>query len=127
MRQASRWLIVVFATLALTSITSITSIDVARGDDDADPTALMMGGTGMPVARTDWMGSLLHDYIEPATGTSYTAVGVDYPAGLPVDHTVQIGLADLQAAIGELQAADPDQPYLVAGYSLSALIAVELK
>ncbi|MEZ0362705.1 PE-PPE domain-containing protein [Mycobacterium sp. pUA109] len=124
MRQASRGVSVVFATLTFASLTSIAA---AQAEDDADLTALMMGGTGMPVARADWMDSLLADYIDPATGTSYTPVGVDYPAGLPVDHTVQLGLTDLHAAMDQLQAADPGQPYLVAGYSLSALIAVELK
>ena len=124
MRQSSQGFIVMCAALASTAIGSLPA---ASADGDTDPTALIMGGTGMPVARADWMNSLLADYIEPATGNSYTPVSVDYPAGLPVDHTVQIGLADLQAAIDQLQTSDPGQPLLVAGYSLSALIAVELK
>jgi len=123
-RQASRCLIIVFAAL---SFIPIGSLAVSRADNDAGSTALMMGGTGMPVARVDWMDSLLTDYIEPATGNSYTPVGVDYPAGLPVNHNIQIGLADLRAVIDQLQASNPGEPFLVSGYSLSALIAVELK
>lgn len=100
----------------------------ARAEPDAGAlNALMMGGTGMPVARVQWMDSILRDYIEPATGNSYTPIGVEYPAGLPVDGTVQIGLSDLRDAMAQLQATAPDAPYLIEGYSLSALVAVELK
>lgn len=107
---------------------STTAVAVSPADPDADTvTALMMGGTGMPVLRMQWMESILADYIEPATGASYAPIGVDYPAGLPVDHTVRIGLTDLQAAMAQQQASDPGAPYLIEGYSLSALIAVELK
>ena len=85
----------------------------------------MMGGTGMPVPSSEWMDSIIDDYIDPATGASYTAQVVPTPANLPVDLSVDDGLADLQTAMAAQQLADPGAPYVVEGYSMSALIAVD--
>jgi hypothetical protein len=114
-------------TLALFTLPALTSmLPVARADDPDDAlNALMMGGTGMPTPSTEWMDSIISEYIDPATGGSYTPVVVTTPANLPVDLSVANGLTDLQAAMLTQQAADPGAPYVIEGYSMSALIGVD--
>jgi PE-PPE domain len=118
-------LITAASTIVLT-LAAMTLAPQARADDPDDILhALMMGGTGMPVPSSEWMDSIIDDYIEPATGASYTAQVVPTPANLPVDLSVHDGLADLQAAMAAQQLAEPGAPYVIEGYSMSALIAVE--
>jgi hypothetical protein len=90
--------------------------------DDAD--ALMMGGTGMLTPDVSWMDSIITDYLDPATGNTYTAVPVTTPETFPVAPSIAAGLADLQAAMDQQQAADPGAPYIVEGYSQSTWIVV---
>ena len=112
--------------MTLLALVAVISVPVAKADDpDAELNALMMGGTGMPVPSSEWMDSIINDYIDPATGTDYTAQVVPTPANLPVDLSVQNGLADLQTAMATQQLADPGAPYVIEGYSMSALIAVD--
>ena len=114
------------AATTLLALMAITSAPTSKADDPDDAlNALMMGGTGMPVPSSEWMDSIINDYIDPATGASYTAQVVPTPANLPVDLSVQDGLADLQTAMAAQQLADPGAPYVVEGYSMSALIAVD--
>ena len=61
------------------------------------------------------------DYIDPATGGNYTPVLVPTPESLAIT-SVPTGLADLQAAMAQQPA---NQPYLVEGYSQSAVIAID--
>ena len=112
------------APMTLLALVAVISVPVAKADDpDAELNALMMGGTGMPVPSSEWMDSIINDYIDPATGADYTAQVVPTPANLPVDLSVQNGLADLQTAMATQQLADPGAPYVIEGYSMSALIA----
>ena len=99
---------------------------VAQADDPGDGlNALIMGGTGMPTPGSQWVDSMITDYIDPATGNSYNPVVVTTPEALPVDHTVAEGLTDLQTAMAAQQAGRSRAPYVIAGYSQSALIAVD--
>jgi hypothetical protein len=96
--------------------------------DDTDPlNALMVGGTFQPTPSVPWMDSIITDYIDPATGNSYTPVPVTTPETVPLDPSLQTGLADLQAAMTQQQAADPGAPYLVEGYSQSAILVADEK
>ena len=91
---------------------------IARADDADDPlTALMMGGSGMPTPSEFWQDTIITDYIDPATGGNYTPVLVPTPESF-ASTSVPTGLADLQAAMGQQPA---DTPYLVEGYSQSAV------
>ena len=83
----------------------------------------MMGGTTAPTPSEFWQDTIVTDYIDPATGANYTPVLVPTPESL-ASTSVPIGLADLQAAMGQQPA---DTPYLVEGYSQSAQIAVDEK
>jgi hypothetical protein len=75
----------------------------------------------MPTPSEFWQATIITDYIDPATGGNYTPVLVPTPESF-ASTSVPTGLADLQAAMGQ-QAAD--QPYLVEGYSQSAVIAID--
>jgi PE-PPE domain len=123
-RQRRRLVSVLFLLVAAAALT--ISVPVAQADDPNDGlNALIMGGTGMPTPGSLWVDSIITDYINPATGNSYNPVVVTTPEALPVDHTVAEGLTDLQAAMTTQQLADPGAPYVIAGYSQSALIAVD--
>lgn len=114
------------ASMTLLAFITIIAVPVAKADDPDDVlNALMMGGTGMPVPSSEWMDSIITDYLDPATGASYTALVVPTPEAAPIDSSVQTGLTDLQQAMAQQQVADPGQPYLIEGYSQSALIAVD--
>ena len=117
---------VTLAATTLLALMAIISAPASKADDPDDAlNALMMGGTGMPMPSSEWMDSIINDYIDPATGASYTAQVVPTPANLPVDLSVHDGLADLQTAMAAQQLADPGAPYVIEGYSMSALIAVD--
>jgi PE-PPE domain len=106
--------------------TSMISVPVSRADT-ADQTlnALMMGGTFQPTPSASWTDSIINDYLDPATGDSYTGVAVTTPETVPLAPSLQGGLADLQAAMAHQQATDPGAPYLIEGYSQSALIPID--
>ncbi|WP_196805164.1 PE-PPE domain-containing protein [Mycobacterium sp. UM_WGJ] len=93
----------------------------AHADSPEDAlTALVMGGTFMPTPSQRWQEAIVSDYIDPATGGTYTPVTVPYPAS-GASTSIPTGLANLQAAMAQ----QPDgRPYLVSGYSQSAQIAV---
>jgi hypothetical protein len=115
------------ASMLLLTLMSTTSIAIARADNPNDPlNALMMGGTIAPTPSEFWQDTIITDYIDPATGDNYTPVLVPTPESL-ASTSISTGLADLQAAMAHQQAANPGQPYLVEGYSQSALIAVDEK
>jgi hypothetical protein len=124
-RPAGRYLIIaLFAAVSTTflALMSMISAPISRADDPDDAlTALMMGGSGMPTPSEFWQNGIITDYIDPATGGNYTPVLVPTPESF-ASTSVPTGLADLQAAMGQ-QAAD--QPYLVEGYSQSAVIAID--
>jgi PE-PPE domain len=114
------------ASMMLLALTSMMSGPVSRADNlDETLNALMMGGTFQPTPSAQWMDSIINDYLDPATGASYTGVAVTTPETVPLAPSLQGGLADLQAAMAQQQAADPGAPYLIEGYSQSALIAVD--
>jgi PE-PPE domain len=113
------------ASMMLLAVTSMMSGPVSRADNlDETLNALMMGGTFQPTPTAQWMDSIINDYLDPA-GASYTGVAVTTPETVPLAPSLQGGLADLQAAMAQQQAADPGAPYLIEGYSQSALIAVD--
>lgn len=113
------------ASLALLAFSGAAPV---RADSPEGPlTALMMGGTGQPTPSSQWMNAIVSDYLSPATGNSYNPVAVTTPEGLPVDSSVRAGLAALQAAMADQQARHPGQPYLIEGFSQSALIAIDEK
>ncbi len=97
---------------------------VAQADGfDGTLNALMMGGTGMPTPSQAWRDAIITDYINPATGGDYTSVLVPTPESF-ASTSVPTGLANLQDAIAAQLAAHPGQPFVVQGYSQSAMIAV---
>jgi hypothetical protein len=105
--------------------TSMISVPVSRADaPDETLNALMMGGTFQPTPSAQWMDSIVADYLDPATGASYTGVAVTTPETVPLAPSLEGGLADLQAAMAQQQAIDPGAPYLIEGYSQSAVLAV---
>jgi hypothetical protein len=119
-------LVSILCAVAAATLAAQISCSTARADDsDAPLIALMMGGTGMPTPSTEWMDSIINEYIDPATGGDYAPVVVTTPANLPVDLSVSTGLSDLQEAISQQQLADPNAPFVIEGYSMSALIAVD--
>jgi PE-PPE domain len=110
----------------LPTLTSMVFVPVSRADNpDQTLNALMMGGTFQPTPSEQWMDSIINDYLDPATGASYTGVPVTTPESVPLAPSLDGGLADLQAAVAHQQATDPGAPYLIDGYSQSALIAVD--
>jgi hypothetical protein len=110
------------ASMTLLALMSMISVPISRADDSDDAlTALMMGGSGMPTPSEFWQDGIITDYIDPATGGNYTPVLVPTPESF-ASTSVPTGLADLQAAMGQQPA---DQPYLVEGYSQSAVIAID--
>ncbi|MGO8965663.1 MAG: PE-PPE domain-containing protein [Mycobacterium sp.] len=124
-RPAGRYLIIaLFAAVSTTFLALMSMIwaPTSRADDPDDAlTALMMGGSGMPTPSEFWQNGIITDYIDPATGGNYTPVLVPTPESF-ASTSVPTGLADLQAAMGQQGA---DQPYLVEGYSQSAVIAID--
>ena len=124
-RPAGRYLIIaLFAAVSTTFLALMSMIwaPISRADDPDDAlTALMMGGSGMPTPSEFWQDGIITDYIDPATGGNYTPVLVPTPESF-ASTSVPTGLGDLQAAMGQQGA---DQPYLVEGYSQSAVIAID--
>jgi hypothetical protein len=114
-----------FFLAALFACTPITlMLPIARADEAGDPLdALMMGGTATPTPSEFWQDTIVTDYIDPATGQNYNPVMVPTPETLS-STTIQVGLADLQAAMAQQPAG---QPFVVEGYSQSAYIVVAEK
>jgi hypothetical protein len=109
----------------LLGLTSTTSIAISRADNPDDAlNALMMGGSGMPTPSEFWQDTIITDYIDPATGGNYTPVLVPTPESFS-STSVSTGLADLQAAMEQQQMNYPGDPYLVEGYSQSAVITID--
>ncbi|MGA8330488.1 MAG: PE-PPE domain-containing protein [Mycobacterium sp.] len=100
-----------------------TSVPIVRADEPDTLDALMMGGSLMPTPSEFWQDTIITDYIDPATGVDYTPVLVPTPES-SASTSLQVGLADLQAAMAQQPA---NQPYLVEGFSQSAQIAVDEK
>jgi hypothetical protein len=129
-RRAGWLALFVTALLVLTwsALAAATIVAPASRADGSDATlnALIMGGTGMPTPSQAWRDSIITDYINPATGGDYTPVLVPTPESF-ASTSVPTGLADLQAAIAAQQAAQPGIPFVVAGYSQSAMIGVQEK
>ena len=126
MRRSLMLALFAVVPMILPALMSMVSVPISKADNPDDAlNALMMGGTGMPTPSTEWMDSIISEYIDPATGGSYTPVVVTTPANLPVDLSVANGLTDLQAAMAQQQLADPGAPYVIEGYSMSALIGVD--
>jgi hypothetical protein len=97
---------------------------VAQADGPDGPlNALMMGGTGMPTPSQAWRDAIITDYINPATGGDYTSVLVPTPESF-ASTSVPAGLANLQDTIAAQLATQPGRPFLVEGYSQSAMIAI---
>jgi PE-PPE domain len=121
-RQSRRSVAVsLFAGAATLPLALMISAPIARADPDDSLTALMMGGSGMPTPSEFWQDGIIADYIDPATDGNYTPLLVPTPESFG-STSVATGLADLQAAMGEQPA---DTPYLVEGYSQSAVIAID--
>jgi hypothetical protein len=113
------------ASMMLLALMSMFSVPISRADNPDDAlNALMIGGTTMPTPSEAWQDTIITDYIDPATGGNYTPVLVPTPESLAIT-SVPTGLADLQAAIAAQQLSDPGEPFLVEGYSQSAVITVE--
>lgn len=112
-----------FLPMLLCGATVLFGSPVAPAHADAPDdalTALIMGGTFMPTPNQRWQDAIVADYIDPATGDTYTPVMVPYPAS-GASTSIPTGLANLQAAMAQ---QPHSQPYLVSGYSQSAQIAV---
>jgi hypothetical protein len=126
-RQFGRFLIIALLAGASMVLVALMSAPISRADNPDDTlNALMMGGTTAPTPSEFWQDTIVTDYIDPTTGQNYTPVLVPTPESLS-STSVPIGLADLQNAMAQQQAADPGQPYLVEGYSQSAEIVVDEK
>ncbi|MEB3062890.1 PE-PPE domain-containing protein [[Mycobacterium] zoologicum] len=105
-------------------VSAVFCAPLAWADSTDGPlNALMMGGTGMPTPSQAWRDAIITDYINPATGGDYTSVLVPTPESF-ASHSVPTGLANLQDAIAAQLAAQPGRPFVVEGYSQSAMIAV---
>lgn len=118
---------VFIASLMLLAWASMMATPPSRADSqDEALNALMMGGSGMPTPGVAWRDAIITDYIEPATGHAYTSVLVPTPESF-ASTSVADGLAALQAAMAGQQIDHPDQPFLVEGYSQSAVIAIDEK
>ena len=116
------------ASMTLLALMSTISVPVSKADDPDDAlNALMMGGTGQQTPQQSWMDSIIDNYFTPATGNSYIGVAVTTPEGLSIDHSIQVGLADLQAAMAQQEANYPGDPFLVSAYSQSTAILTEEK
>lgn len=103
--------------------------------------ALIMTGTDMHSIDPTWVSLAVDDYITPTLGGLYTAIPLPTPAefwpfgGLwdeTLDDSVAEGTAVLTAAIVETRAqheaeGSPDIPFVVFGYSQSAIIITEEK
>ncbi|WP_052956798.1 PE-PPE domain-containing protein [Mycolicibacter heraklionensis] len=109
------------AAMALLAWAPVAPAGVARAEGPLN--ALMMGGTGMPTPSQAWRDAIIADYINPSTGGDYTSVLVATPESF-ASPSVPTGLANLQDAIAAQLIAHPDQPFVVEGYSQSAMIAV---
>jgi PE-PPE domain len=83
----------------------------------------MMGGTAMPTPSEFWQDTIVTDYIDPATGETYTPLVVATPESA-ASTSLQDGLDELQTAMSQQPA---NLPYLVEGYSQSAQIAIDEK
>lgn len=97
---------------------------------------LIMTGTDMHSVDPTWVSLAVEDYITPTLGGQYTAIPLLTPAefwpfgGLwdeTLDGSVAEGTAVLTAAIAETRArheseGSPDVPFVVFGYSQSAII-----
>jgi hypothetical protein len=129
-RRVGRSLIIVLfagASMMVLALTSMISVPVSRADNPDEPlNALMMGGLGWPTPSAAWMDAIITDYIDPATGGHYTPLPVLTPESF-ASTSISTGLANLQAAMTHQQAVDPGQPYVVEGYSESAIIATDEK
>jgi PE-PPE domain len=121
-RQTCRSLIIALFACAPMALMALMA-PIAKADDDP-LTALMMGGSGMPTPSEFWQDTIVTDYIDPATGGDYTPLLVPTPESFS-STSVSTGLADLQAAIAAQQLNDPGDPFLVEGYSQSAVITVD--
>lgn len=77
----------------------------------------------MPTPSEFWQDTIITDYIDPATGDSYTPLMVPTPESA-ASTALSVGLANLQAAMAQQPA---NLPYLVEGYSQSAQIAIDEK
>jgi hypothetical protein len=108
--------------VSVLTVTSTVATTVRLAAD-----ALMMTGTGTQTPSQAFMKALISDYIDPATGGSYTGQAVSTPETLPLNTSMDSGLSDLAAAMAAEQTAHPGQPFLIEGYSQSALIAIEEK
>lgn len=118
---------VFIASLMLLAWASMMATPPSRADSqDEALNALMMGGSGMPTPGAAWRGAIIADYVEPATGHEYTPVLVPTPESF-ASTSVADGLAALQTAMAGQQTDHPDQPFLVEGYSQSAVIAIDEK
>jgi hypothetical protein len=85
--------------------------------------ALVMDGTTFPTPSPGFVQSAVNDFIVPTVGGSYTGIAVTTPEqAVGINQSVQDGLANLQAAMAQQQQTDPGQPYVVFGYSQSAVI-----
>ncbi len=127
-RRLSRFAIIMLlggASMLLLAWESM--ISVARADNpDEVLNALMMGGTTMPTPSPHWLDTIVTDYIDPTTGGNYVPVLVPTPES-GSSTSIATGLADLQAAMTSQQLHFPGLPYLVEGYSQSAVISVDEK
>jgi hypothetical protein len=83
----------------------------------------MMGGSLMPTPSEFWQDTIVTDYIDPATGGTYTPLLVPTPESA-ASTSLQDGLDELQTAMSQQPA---NVPYLVEGYSQSAQIAIDEK
>lgn len=105
-------------------VSAVFCAPLAWADSTDGPlNALMMGGTGMPTPSQAWRDAIITDYINPATGGDYTSVLVPTPESF-ASTSVPTGLANLKDAIAAQLAAQPGRPFVVEGYSQSAMIAV---
>ena len=113
------------ALVAGVSIVWVFSAATARADDCVGDSlnALMMGGTAMPTPSEFWQDTIVTDYIDPATGQSYTPVLVPTPESA-ASPSIPVGLANLQTIMEQQPAG---QPYLIEGFSQSAQIAIDEK
>jgi hypothetical protein len=110
------------ASMTLLALMSMVSAPITRADSPDDPlNALMIGGTGMPTPSIEWQDRIITDYVDPATGGTYTPVLVPTPASL-ASTSYPVGVANLQAAMQAQQMDYPGQPYVVAGYSQGASV-----
>ena len=84
---------------------------------------LVMDGTTFSTPAPGFVDSAIKDFVAPILGGSYTGVPVTTPEQIVgINQSAYTGLSALQQAMAQQEQRAPGQPYVIFGYSQSAVI-----